>query len=345
MTVLAGAAIAAAWAVPKAQPPGAWRRLVEGARSPACEMLDGRQRAWLASALAASAAPLKLVASGSVLAGSLGHLEAGGTSDGCDGDEWHCYGPAQANALHALANASGCVVVLTGNDHISDIKVGGEGGWGNVCGGRAAARGMAPCSLACDAACHGTMLAGQTCSFRSTPRAPRQLIQPGEPKGTNYSAALRTRGLAKPVWQARARARGRLPISARRRLHRAARVRVEDFPGPQAPSKPSPSQHTRTHTPTPPQIMASGLSRSTARSEGAPCEGSWLHDIVGLRPLGPCAYVPQPAFGLVEVDWAARRVALSIRDGGGGGVAAGKDGSRQRVVFSLDSCLPVDDAG
>ena len=87
--------------------------------------------------------------------------------------------------------------------------------------------------------------------------------------------------------------------------------------------------------------MASGLSRSTARSEGAPCKGSWLHDIVGLRPLGPCAYVPQPAFGMVEVDWAARRVALSIRDAAGGGVARGKDGTAQHVEFDLDTCLPA----
>ena len=121
-TVLDGASVAAAWAAPKAQPAGQWRRLVEGGASPACEVLGARQRAWLAAALAGSAAPLKLIASGSVLAGALGHLEAGGTSDGCDGDEWHCWPRAQANVLHAIANASGCAVVLTGNDHISDIK-------------------------------------------------------------------------------------------------------------------------------------------------------------------------------------------------------------------------------
>jgi hypothetical protein len=59
---------------------------------------------------------------------------------------------------------------------------------------------------------------------------------------------------------------------------------------------------TQPKTPNPNQIMASGLTRSTARSEGLACEGSWLEDIVGLRPLGRCAYVPQPAFGMVEVS-------------------------------------------
>jgi hypothetical protein len=137
--------------------------------------------------------------------------------------------------------------------------------------------------------------------------------------------------------------------------------------------------------------MASGLTRSTARSEGLECEGSWLEDTVGLRPLGKCAYVPQPAFGMVEVrgwgggrggragracaarvrlrrarsagarrrgprpthplarppsrpqvDWKARRVALSIRDAASGDIAVGKDGGRQEVAFSLDTCLPIE---
>lgn len=86
--------------------------------------------------------------------------------------------------------------------------------------------------------------------------------------------------------------------------------------------------------------MASGLTRSTARDEGAPC-GGWLADEVGLRPLGRCAYVPQPAFGVVEVDWRARRVELSIRDADGGGVARGRDGRPQRLVFELDGCRLV----
>jgi alkaline phosphatase D len=62
---------------------------------------------------------------------------------------------------------------------------------------------------------------------------------------------------------------------------------------------------------------------------------------VGLRPLGRCAYVPQPAFGLVEVDWKRRRVDLSIRDAASGKVAIGKDGSKQLVAFDLDTCERV----
>lgn len=34
-----------------------------------------------------------------------------------------CYQPAQLNLLHTLANASGCVVILTGDFHFADIKV------------------------------------------------------------------------------------------------------------------------------------------------------------------------------------------------------------------------------
>jgi hypothetical protein len=70
-----------------------WRRLVEGASSPMCEMLGRRQRLWLRQRLAGPA-PLKLVGSGSVLAGSVGHPEADGTSE-CDGDDWACWRPAQ----------------------------------------------------------------------------------------------------------------------------------------------------------------------------------------------------------------------------------------------------------
>jgi len=102
-----------------------------------CEVLGAPQRRWLREAIGASKAPLTLVASGSVLAGSIGHPEANGTSE-CDGDDWACWSRAQVNLLHTVANASGCVVVMTGDFHMSDIKVGGcivlvgAGGGGNI---------------------------------------------------------------------------------------------------------------------------------------------------------------------------------------------------------------------
>ncbi|KAI8466011.1 MAG: hypothetical protein J3K34DRAFT_435005 [Monoraphidium minutum] len=230
LTVIAGD-MEAAW---DSQQGAMWRRLVEGATSPACEMLGAPQRAWLAGLLSSSAAPLRLVASGSVVAGALGSSDNANGTSSCDGDDWQCWPRARANFLHALANASGCAVVMTGDYHFSDIKV----------------------------------------------------INPG---ATMYSGMLQSEALAKPVWQ----------------------------------------------------IMSSGLTRSTARMEGTACEGTWLEDTVGLRPLGPCAYVPQPAFGMVEVDWPSRRVLLSIRDASSGDVAVGRDGSRQQVALSLDTCRQV----
>ena len=39
-----------------------------------------------------------------------------------------CYQPAQVNLLHTLASSvkQGCVVILTGDYHYADIKVGGR---------------------------------------------------------------------------------------------------------------------------------------------------------------------------------------------------------------------------
>ena len=250
-TAAAGAAaLVAAWS-DAAAAGASWRRLAEGAESPICEVLGPSQRRWLRAALSrggngagdAKKQPpppplLTLVASGSVVAGSLGHLEANGTS-ACDGDDWGCYPRARNNLLHTLANLTrSCVVVITGDYHMSDIKA----------------------------------------------------VLPGRPKGTNYTDELQSERLAKPIWQ----------------------------------------------------VMASGLTTSTARYGGEPCEGSWRDDVAGLRPLGRCAYAAQPAFGAVEVDARRRRAVLSIRDAAGGGVAVGRDGSRQEVVISLDTCLRVE---
>lgn len=43
-----------------------------------------------------------------------------------------------------------------------------------------------------------------------------------------------------------------------------------------------------------------------------------------------------------QVDWQRRRVLLTIRDAASGDVAIGKDGSRQELAFSLDTCQMVD---
>eukprot|EP00877_Chromochloris_zofingiensis_P012778 jgi/Chrzof1/7754/Cz02g35160.t1 len=212
-----------------------WNRLLQGSTSPMCEMLGLRQRLWLRNRLAASKAPLKIIASGSVLAGSVGYADVS-SSAVCSGDDWMCWLSAQQNFLHTLANATtGCVVVIVGDYHYSDIKI----------------------------------------------------IMPGP--DTEYATALNTAKLKKPIAQ----------------------------------------------------VMSSGLTESTAKHGNTPCQGSYLEDLVGLRPLGRCSYVPQPAFGMIEVDWAGNKVHLQIRNGSSGAVAYGIDGRRQEVVLSLDTCAPV----
>ncbi len=43
------------------------------------------------------------------------------------GDDWECYRPAQLALIHTLARhmakSRGCYVIVTGDYHISDIKV------------------------------------------------------------------------------------------------------------------------------------------------------------------------------------------------------------------------------
>lgn len=45
------------------------------------------------------------------------------------GDDFDCYRPAQIQLITSLSRAKGCVVVLTGDSHFSDIKAvqGGSG--------------------------------------------------------------------------------------------------------------------------------------------------------------------------------------------------------------------------
>eukprot|EP00232_Nephroselmis_pyriformis_P014858 CAMPEP_0182875012 /NCGR_PEP_ID=MMETSP0034_2-20130328/13283_1 /TAXON_ID=156128 /ORGANISM="Nephroselmis pyriformis, Strain CCMP717" /LENGTH=575 /DNA_ID=CAMNT_0025007745 /DNA_START=19 /DNA_END=1742 /DNA_ORIENTATION=+ len=101
------------------------------AEAPFCDVLGRRQREWLAAALEESTARVKLVVSGSVLLGSPegpGECSedptgATGATCFCSGDDMECYRGAQSNLLHTLARAPGCVVVLAGDYHYSDIKV------------------------------------------------------------------------------------------------------------------------------------------------------------------------------------------------------------------------------
>lgn len=98
--------------------------------SPFCEVLGSQQRRWLDALLSASSAPVKVIASGSVLFGSsgLGNNSEGSQWTGrCSGDDWDCYRPAQLNLLQTIqrhaAATGGCWIVLTGDYHYSDIKV------------------------------------------------------------------------------------------------------------------------------------------------------------------------------------------------------------------------------
>ena len=49
------------------------------------------------------------------------------------------------------------------------------------------------------------------------------------------------------------------------------------------------------------QVMASGMTDSTARYENSPCNGTYREDLMGLRPLGSCAFTSYANFGVVEV--------------------------------------------
>ncbi len=57
------------------------------------------------------------------------------------------------------------------------------------------------------------------------------------------------------------------------------------------------------------------------------------------RPLGECAYVDVPNFGMIEIDWSSRVLSLQIRDAA--------DGVRvlQRYDINLDTCLPLPGQG
>ncbi|BBN15673.1 hypothetical protein MPTK1_6g21440 [Marchantia polymorpha subsp. ruderalis] len=94
-----------------------------------CEVIGVNQRAWLQDELRKSEAPLKLIVSGSPVFNNPEEFVCSKAlkrrpSVNCTCfDDYDCYRPAQLNLLHNLAQAPGCVVVLTGDFHFSDIKV------------------------------------------------------------------------------------------------------------------------------------------------------------------------------------------------------------------------------
>ena len=203
--------------------------------SPVCEVLGPGQRRWLIRELESSQAPIRLIGSGSVPFGSLGF--SGGSQGQCSGDDINCYVPAQINLLHTLASSAstGCVIIITGDFHYSDIKV----------------------------------------------------VLPGE--GHPYSDQLKTKTLSRPVWQ----------------------------------------------------VMSSGMSDSTASSVDEPCVGTFREDLVGLRPLGRCAFFSRTSFSLIDLDVLKRRASIKIIDGSTGKVAVSQDGIILQLDMSLDTCLRV----
>lgn len=85
--------------------------------------------------------------------------------------------------------------------------------------------------------------------------------------------------------------------------------------------------------------MASGLTTVTAEDELGPnsCR-KWQRDRAGMRPLGECSHVVDPAFGVLEVNWEFNFVNLTHRSTEDGSIALGFDGSRQEIVFDLTTC-------
>ena len=57
--------------------------------------------------------------------------------------------------------------------------------------------------------------------------------------------------------------------------------------------------------------------------------------LMRCRPLGECAYVDVPNFGMVDIDWDTRVLSMQIRDAA--------DGVRvlQHYDINLDTCLPL----
>ncbi|KAG0559152.1 hypothetical protein M758_10G081300 [Ceratodon purpureus] len=94
-----------------------------------CEILGPQQRKWLKHELESSKAALKLVVSGSPLISNPTEVVCSQARKKHPAayckcyDDFDCFQPAQRNLLHMFTTAPGCVVVLTGDFHFSDIKV------------------------------------------------------------------------------------------------------------------------------------------------------------------------------------------------------------------------------
>ncbi|GBG77632.1 hypothetical protein CBR_g24078 [Chara braunii] len=94
-----------------------------------CDILGFRQRKWLRNVLYESDAPLKLLVSGSPVINNPKPFICGKALKKRPAvqcvclDDFDCFRPAQINLIHTMVGAPGCVVVLTGDLHFSDIKV------------------------------------------------------------------------------------------------------------------------------------------------------------------------------------------------------------------------------
>ena len=88
--------------------------------------------------------------------------------------------------------------------------------------------------------------------------------------------------------------------------------------------------------------MSSGLTETTAKTEPVleSCRG-WSEDTLGMRPLGKCSFVANPSFGIIEIDWKARRVSLQHRSAEDGSIATAIDGTKQEIVIDIATCAVV----
>ena len=90
------------------------------------------------------------------------------------------------------------------------------------------------------------------------------------------------------------------------------------------------------------QIMASGMDPSTATGLDTSCGDvccSWWRDDAGLRgPDRSCHVYGDPNFGVVDLDFDAQVISLSIIAGDTGSVAMAADGALLQVQISMKTC-------
>lgn len=244
-------------------------------------------------------------------AGSIGYTAADNST--CSGDDFACWPRAQINLLHTVANVSGCTVVLVGDYHYSDLKVIQPGGGREYAGALQTGRlskpvyqvSQLPCSTGSKSCC--CAVAGQLVVEMLLLKAVCELLLKVLCLLFQFASYRSCCHYIRP-----AESSALLMLMCQPRLLWCLLVCT--------------------------QAMASGMTFSTAEHKVLPCEGSFREDLVGLRPGGKCSYVPQPAFGILEVDWDKRVVSLSIRNHTNGDVAVGHDGTQQLILIDLDSC-------